>query len=108
MTSPNPTKHPQKWHDRLAARWELKSKWDFWWIFIGFAFSGSLSGGISTWIIVLLHAKDQFSFWQLLMTKVLLLIIIYPPVLLTVGSFIGQYPFFSKFLRRMFTWKKSA
>lgn len=101
MQSPSPLPEQNTWHDRLARKWELKSKWDFWWIFFGFAVTGSLTSFITTRAIVFLHG-EQWSWMALLAAKIILLLLVYPFVLLAVGMVIGQYGFFSKFLGRMF------
>lgn len=90
------------WHDRLANRWGLESKWQFWLIFIAFALSGSTSASISTYLLVLINQSGVVSSWQLVVIKILLLIAIYPPVLMTIGSAFGQYKFFSTFLVKRF------
>jgi hypothetical protein len=90
------------WHDRLANKWGLSSKWQFWLIFIAFALSGSTSSAISTYLLVTLHQTGIWPTWQLIIIKILLLLIIYPPVLFLIGSALGQYKFFSSFLLKPF------
>jgi len=96
----------EKWHDRLAHKWGLASKWQFWLIFLAFALSGSTSASISTYILLSLHASGEWAPWQLIVVKILLLLVIYPPVLILIGSLLGQYKFFSSFLLKRYIRKK--
>lgn len=84
----------------------LKNKWNVnWWqftlIFTTFALGGSLCARAGSWLLQLLLEEKNVLYWVLYVPLVTLL---WPLCVLLISIPLGQFRFFSNYLRRM--WSK--
>lgn len=86
------------WINRLKTRWEIKSNWDFWMIMLSFSLAGMTIMPVRKLIFHWIGITDKTPLWE----KILIYIPLIPPAyyvgLIIVGTLLGQFPFFWRFL----------
>lgn len=89
------------WLERLKNRWKIKNNFSLLVIIVVFTLTGSSSVYVSNALIDTLGNWITLEGWFKVICKILITTPIYIVLLLTIGSLLGQYHFFSNFALKM-------
>lgn len=95
----------------LKDRWGVHSILQVFLILLAFAITGMLSVYVSRYIFELLDLTSEHPFWLRAIVYIFTVLPAYQVILLLVGSLLGQYKFFKKFLGKILSrflfWQKT-
>ncbi len=86
---------------RFKEKYQITNNWSVLLIIIAFAITGSSSVVVSNYVINVLASIIPLNGWLLFLMKILITTPIYMVLLIIIGSLLGQYTFFSLFLKHM-------
>lgn len=88
---------------KLKKKWGIESDFQFWLIFSIFGLTGTSMLFIKPSLFALLGIHRDLPFLLYALLYVLIITPVYFITLMILGSLLGQYKFFSRFIMRMFS-----
>lgn len=88
---------------KLKKKWGIESNFQFWLVFSIFAVTGTSMLFLKPPVFELLGIHKSMPFVLYAILYVIIITPIYFIVLIVLGSVLGQYAFFSAFIKRMFS-----